>query len=152
MPQEQPKACTRRSLASAKISLGAQVGFSVRGSRHVTFNGDINLYSWSQTSDEYFSRAEQSFGGGASILGFGFDVASSRSVPNIGHARLSGISWEGPTPSVGRDSPIPGVSPELSAPEGDNYLGAGVKILAGLELQLNVSELYRRTFGDDACH
>jgi RHS repeat-associated protein len=150
-PQGEIKACTRASVFGAKISLGAQVGFSVRGSRLVSISGDINLYSRSQSSDEYFSRGEQSFGGGASIFGWGPSVASIRSVPNIGNTSLSDASWEGPTFSFKRRSPIPNVSPKISAPDGDGYLGAGVKVLAGLELQLNLSELYRRTFGDDAC-
>ena len=57
VPQGQPKGCTRPSLGEAKISIGAQVGFSAHlPGRSVHINGDINLGSWSQSSNEHFAR------------------------------------------------------------------------------------------------
>jgi hypothetical protein len=68
-PQGPPKVCTRPSLGTATFSLGPQVGFSARlPGRSRQFNGDINLGSWSQSSNEHFARVEKSFGGGASLF------------------------------------------------------------------------------------
>jgi hypothetical protein len=58
--------------------------------------------------------------------------------------RVNSTPWVGPTLSVGLEGRVPGVSPEISAPDSDVFLGVGVKVLAGLELQLNLSEVGRR--------
>jgi hypothetical protein len=145
-PKQDPRC--HASLGSAKLSMGAQVGFDVRANQALTFSGDINLGSLSQSSDEYFSRTEQSFGGGVSVFGYGVSVASSRSVRNVpGGGNLTDAPWIGPVPTIGWDSPAPGVSPGLSAPNGDVYFDAGVDIVFGIDLQLNLSELGRRLGG-----
>lgn len=110
----------------------------------------------SQSSDEHFGRVEQSFGGGASFLGVGQNVNSSRSIRSgewhYGK-RLSEADWEGPvaSPVIGLKSRMPGVSPEVTAPRDDMYLGLGAKALIGLELQFNLSEAGRRLFGGEGC-
>jgi hypothetical protein len=46
---------------------------------------------------------------------------------------------------------MPGVTPALSAPANDFYIGAGVKAIFGLEVQLNVSELFRTMSDSGGC-
>jgi hypothetical protein len=155
LPQTQKPGgrCSVASLGTAKIGLGAQVGFNVKVDGIASLHGDINLWSKSQSSDEWFGRTEQSFGGGLSVAGIGVLVDSRRSVKSFSNQSLSSAGWEGPNPSVvvGFGSRIPGASPELSAPGHDLYFGIGVKALAGLELQINLSEGRRRLFGGDDC-
>jgi len=134
-------------LGSATISIGAQVGFGTKLGP-VMLGGDINLGSLAQTSGESVGRLEQSFGGGISVIGLGVGVETGRSVPfPDGLGSLSDAPFEGPNPSFGFDSRIPGTSGSSSVQNGDIVVGVGAKFILGLELQLNLSEVGRRLLG-----
>lgn len=152
-PQGEPTVCTRPSLGEAKISLGAQLGFSARlPGRAVTINGDINLYSWSQSSNEHFARVGQSFGGGFSLFGFGPNAKTERSVPAVGDFSLSRASFSDTQYGADLQTHMPGSNTELSTPEDNLNLAVGVKALVGLELRLNLLELVNRVAGIDSCN
>jgi RHS repeat-associated protein len=150
--QEQPKVCIRPSLGTAKISIGAQIGFSAHlPGRSMHINGDINLGSWSQSSDEHFARVEQSFGGGASLFGFGLNAKTDRSVSAIGDWSLSAVPFSETQVSADLETHMPGSSTEVSKPEDDMYLGISAKALIGLDLRVNLLELVNRVAGIGGC-
>ena len=151
-PQGQPKVCTRPSLGTAKISLGAQVGFSARfPGRSMHINGDINLGSWSQSSGEHVARVEQSFGGGASLFGFGLNFKTDRSVPAVGDWSLAAVPFSETQISADMETHMPGSNTEISRPEDDMHLGVSAKALIGLELRLNLLETINRLAGIGGC-
>lgn len=155
-PADSPQACVPVRLGSAKLGYGAQLGFAASVGE-VGIDGDINFYSKSQTTGEFFSRTEQSFGGGVSIGFLGIGVESSRSVRNmiVNGKYVDGsvfdALWDGPNLIVGLDSRLPGTSLDVSAPDDDLILAGGVKVVFGMELGLNLSEGARRLFNIDRC-
>jgi hypothetical protein len=114
-------------------------------------NGDINLGSWSQSSNEHFARVEQSFGGGASLFGFGLNLKTDRSVPAVGDWSLSAVPFSDTRVGTDLETHMPGSNTQLSQPEDDLTLAIGAKALIGLELRLNLLELVNRVAGISGC-
>ncbi len=77
------------------------------------------------------------------MRGFGPGVETGRSVP-FPEGSLSDAPFEGPNLALGFNSRIPGTSGSSSVQDGDVVVGIGAKFILGVELQLNLSEVYRR--------
>jgi len=95
--------------------------------------------------------AEQSFGGGASLFGFGVNSKTGRSVPAIGDWSLSAVPFSDTQFSADLQTHMPGSNTEISKPEGDMYLSVSAKALIGLDLRLNLLELVNRVAGVGGC-
>jgi hypothetical protein len=114
-------------------------------------NGDVNLGSWSQSSNEHFARVEQSFGGGASLFGFGQNWKTDRSVAAVGNWSLSAAPFSDTRWSTDLETHMPGSNTEISELEDGLSLTVGAKALIGLELRVNLLELFNRLVGIGGC-